>query len=67
MMNPLGSLRALLMFLTMALQSRLPTLSVRRGITQFVAIIFIIIIIIIGGAIIYIVITSTGVTITTYP
>ena len=67
MLNPLGFLRALLAYLTASLQARLPLLSVRRGITQFIAIIFIIIIIVIGGVIINIVITSTGVTTTPYP
>ena len=65
MTNPLGYLKSLYLFLTASLESRFPSLSTRRGISQPLIIGIIIAIIIIGGVAVYIVVTSSGTTTTT--
>ena len=67
MMNPLGNLKALYSFLTLSIQSKVPSLKAMRGLSQMLAIGAILGIIIVGGVVIYIVVSSSGPTSSTYP
>ena len=68
MMNPLDYVRALYLFLTNSLESKLPSLGPKRAISPVYAIAIIAVIIAAGGLIIYfLVVAPSSTTTTVYP